>query len=559
MILQLISKGTGKENEVELYGERFERHCEEMLAYLYELAYGKYGSSSDIDGLVQDAIIAYIVKLRKGEAVEHPKAFLAACVKNLHNMQLRRKYKSDHVSFEDACGAIGEDPYEEIAEKESLSAEYEAVRREIGRLMEIYRSVTVKYYVHGKTVDTIAAELNVPRGTVLSRLSFAREQIKERITDMEKYSSISFEPKKATIGIWGYGGMHGEPFSLIHSDIESNILALAYENPVSVRAIADTMGMPTVFIEQAVESLVNGELMGRTERGLVYTRCFVCHYSDSFGNISLQESLAKENAQKIWDAAEKLLSPLIDRPQFAEMTEKQKGTMVLFVLLQALISSIHNASPVTHDNSALPERPNGGKWYATVTLSEYDEKRDSKYMSSGPVHVGYGKNYTMYDFQSVFGDAHWAYGKMKYTVNVRQALSLYAYLHCGKEKPESTVLPELIPEFEKLFIIRKDESGKACLDVPVLSFGEYNGYWRPAIKKLTKELDGMIGEKLKEIWLATKNRVPKHVDGREHFLHDGALGAYIVAQLLEITEQGLLPYRITVGKTPIIMVAYRDI
>ena len=159
----------------------------------------------------------------------------------------------------------------EIEEKEIMefqNAEYEAVRREIGRLIGIYREVTVKYYVHGQSVEQIATELNIPKGTVLSRLSYARDQIKEGLENMEKYSEISYEPKRIFLGIWGYSGLNKEPFSLIHSAIEENILILAYENPVSIRGIAETMGMPCAYIEPIVEALVKGELMGKTSGGL---------------------------------------------------------------------------------------------------------------------------------------------------------------------------------------------------------------------------------------------------------------------------------------------------
>ena len=76
-------------------------------------------------------------------------------------------------------------------------------------------------------------------------------------------------------------------------------LILAYENPVSVRGIADTIGMPTAYIEPLIDKLVEGELMGRTEGGLVYTRCFIQRQSESFGDIPAQEALADKNAEVV--------------------------------------------------------------------------------------------------------------------------------------------------------------------------------------------------------------------------------------------------------------------
>ena len=103
----------------------------------------------------------------------------------------------------------------------------------------------------------------------------------------------------------------------MRSDIEANILNLAYENPVSVRGIADTMGMPSAYMEPIIDSLVKGELMGRAAGGLVYTRCFVQRYEDAFGDIPAQEKLADQYASRVWEIVWKHLEPLTKRDDFA--------------------------------------------------------------------------------------------------------------------------------------------------------------------------------------------------------------------------------------------------
>ncbi|MBQ4040989.1 MAG: RNA polymerase sigma factor, partial [Oscillospiraceae bacterium] len=187
------------------FDKDFEKQCGEYLEYLYRLAENQYNDCPDIDNLVQDTLTVLIIKVNKGENVEYPKGFLSSVLKNKYNAWLREKYKAEYVEYSD--GAISE-TYNEFEEKEEVerkSEEYESVRREIGRLIRIYREVTVRHYVHGQTVEQISKELGIPRGTVLSRLSTARDQIKEGLENMEKYSQISYEPKTASIGIWGNG------------------------------------------------------------------------------------------------------------------------------------------------------------------------------------------------------------------------------------------------------------------------------------------------------------------------------------------------------------------
>ncbi len=546
------------------FSKDFEKRCGEYLEYLYELAEKHYNDCPDIDTLVQDTLTVLIVKVSKGDTVDHPKGFLSSVLKNKYNSWLREKYKEELVEFTD--GAISEtcDEFAEKEEVECQTQEYESVRREIGRLIRIYREVTVRYYVHGQTVEQIARELGIPHGTVLSRLSSARKQIKEGLENMEKYSQISYEPKTASIGIWGNGGLCGEPFSLMRSDIEANILNLAYGTPVSVRGIADTMGMPSAYIEPIIEVLIKGEMMGKTAGGLVYTRCFVQRYEDAFGDIPAQEKLAEKYAPCVWDIVWKHLEPLTERDDFAEMSDKQKATMLLFIMNQMLNEVMSKSRP---DNENIPkqppERPNAGRWLATLTIYEHGQKRDNPYDGSGPVCVGYSKSSDgkydcqMFDCQSLFGDAHWAYNQFKYRCSLQSILRFYASLLPCDVKTDNELLYELIPEFEKLCILKRSDDGEIRLDIPALPFTEVTKHWNPVCKVIKEELYDLLSDDLRRLWLKTKNRVPKHVDEAQYFIHAGAMGAYVKAQLLAIVNQNLMPYPVVVGKTPLIYIVYR--
>ena len=381
---------------------------------------------------------------------------------------------------------------------------------------------------------------------------------------MEKYSQISYEPKTASIGIWGSVGLANEPFSLVKSDIETNALILAYENPVSVRGIADTMGMPSAYIEPIIDRLVEGELMGRTAGGLVYTRCFVQMYEDSFGDIAAQEELASQYASRVWEVAWKHLEPLTKREELASMSGKQIATMLLFAMNQALTTVVVGSRP---DRDALPTkppaRPDTGCWLATLTVYEHGQGRDIKYEGSGPVVVNYknevgGRSVCrMYDCQSLFGEAHWAYGRFNYKCSLTSILRFYASLLPCDVKTDNECLYELIPEFEELGILKRGSDGEIGLDVPAITFDEMREHWEPAIKRIETELEGLLSGMLERLWKRHRNRVPKHVDEARYFVYSGSTGAYVKAQLLAIVEQGLLPYPVEIGKTPLICVLYR--
>ena len=146
------------------FDQDLEKQCEEYLSYLYEQAEHLYSDCTDLDVLVQDALMAWIVKLHKGETVEHPKGFLSAVLKNKYNGWLREKYKKEVVEYSEETLSDFGNEIEDRERAELQSEEYASVRREIGWLINIYREVTVRHYVHGHTVDQIAMDLKIPRG-----------------------------------------------------------------------------------------------------------------------------------------------------------------------------------------------------------------------------------------------------------------------------------------------------------------------------------------------------------------------------------------------------------
>ena len=162
----------------------------------------------------------------------------------------------------------------------------------------------------------------------------------------------------------------------------------------------------------------------------------------------------------------------------------------------------------------------------------------------------------MYDCQSVFGDAHWVYSKLKYKYTLRSILRFYASFLESGVKPENAVIYELIPEFEKLHILRRDENGEAKLDIPALTFEEAAGF-DAAANEAEADVRDILLDELKKVVENRRVKVPGHVDGAQYYEHDGALGAYTTAQLIAIAEQGLMPYRVEIGKTPLIYLIYK--
>jgi len=348
---------------------------------------------------------------------------------------------------------------------------------------------------------------------------------------------------------------------LLSSPIEGNLLYLAYQKPISIRTAAESIGIPVAYLEPIADKLVNGELLGRTDSGLIYTRCFMTNSSNSLGNIQAQEALADKYAERIWSVLYKNIEPLTKKESFTSMNDKQKATLMLYSVKMLTVKLTINPDVYKYiPYDQIPERPNGGRWLAIATEWENEENTVSKYSTSGPAYARCDEkeaSFEIIDFQSVFGNTHHSYGKLKYSCSVHNAARLIVSFINDNIRPDDDRICSLVPDFEALHILKKDENGKITPDIPILSFEERE-QWDDAISESANELIDEIKGELLTLIKSHKNNVPNHVDCREQFISDGALGAYAVAQMLAIANKGLIQYPITIGDTPVIVLIYRE-
>ena len=150
---------------------------------IYRLAYGLTRNASDADDLAQETFVrAYqaISRFRVGEPM-HP--WLSRITVNLAFSLFRRRKRRPETALEPLIEAGGQfagndDPAENTAVRERdrhLAAAFAELSPE-------HQSILVLRVVEGMSYDEIARALSLPPGTVMSRLSRARADLKTRLT-----------------------------------------------------------------------------------------------------------------------------------------------------------------------------------------------------------------------------------------------------------------------------------------------------------------------------------------------------------------------------------------
>ncbi|MEG0835948.1 MAG: RNA polymerase sigma factor [Christensenellaceae bacterium] len=204
------------------------------IDFLLSVALRKCENKEDAQDLTQETLLSALLYTAKGNKIDDLRGWLLTVMNRKFYDMLRKKYKQPLVSIGenfDIFDIIDECTF---CEDINVSDEEEKIRREIAFLTSLYREVAVRFYMNDQSVQLIAQVLGIPEGTVKSRLSTARNQIKKGFKNMESYTENSYKPIKLHIANSGNASIYDEPRSLVENDlIAQNLLFLAYEQPIT--------------------------------------------------------------------------------------------------------------------------------------------------------------------------------------------------------------------------------------------------------------------------------------------------------------------------------------
>lgn len=181
--LILGCQGVSLERAKSLVGELARRHLERLASFLY----GMTGDSAASLDLAQEAFVRVYKHRENYKEIARFSTWLYTIGRNLALNEIRnRKRRPGQIggaSDSQEMAAIGQVPADidtpaTVAEREDVAV---IVRREVMGLPEHYRTVVILCDLEERTYAEAAQILEVPVGTVRSRLSRAREQLEQRL------------------------------------------------------------------------------------------------------------------------------------------------------------------------------------------------------------------------------------------------------------------------------------------------------------------------------------------------------------------------------------------
>jgi len=196
--------------EIERYVERakrgdqqaFGRLVDEYKDKIYSYVSRMLGDPYEAEDVTQEAFVRAYRSLPRFRGASSFHTWLYRIASNLAIDVVRRRKRGDVAAFsldeplESDDGEYEREIADDTGSPEDASGTREtqvAVRRAIMELPEKLRDVMILYELQGETYEDIAEILDVPLGTVKSRLFNARGQLKDRLQSLVEAGEIEVE------------------------------------------------------------------------------------------------------------------------------------------------------------------------------------------------------------------------------------------------------------------------------------------------------------------------------------------------------------------------------
>lgn len=350
-----------------------EKLITDYIKPVFGFAVKRCRSIHDAEDLSQEIILKVFRALTLRDDIADPEKYIWRTARNcLVNYYRGKGKQSMGIPLEDISELS--EPAGFISDIEDRAAA-EKLQSEIAYLSKLQRRIIIAYYYENKKQSEIAAELNIPLGTVKWHLFEAKKELKRGMEMERKASELKFNPVVFdAVSVNGSVGEKGGADRFLRSALSQNIVYITLREPKTVAQIADSLGVSPVYAESEAEYL--------EEYG------FLIKQGDKYlSNVLIDETFAEINAlhDKMYGkAAELFANDLYDELTGSGILDDDTvkcdvlsgGRRDINYLLWALIPYIAALSgekdmdnAVSFEEAATP-RPDGGNYICCASVKD---------------------------------------------------------------------------------------------------------------------------------------------------------------------------------------------
>ncbi len=168
------------------YGEIVELYKDKV----FQLCYRMLGNHHEAEDIAQEAFIRAYVNIARFNMELKFSTWIYRIATNLCIDRIRKK-KPDFYLDAEVSGTDGLTMYSQVAAETNLPEEdlesielQEAIQRAISKLPEKYRTVIVLKYIEELSLNEISEILDMPLGTVKTRIHRGRESLRQQLRNV---------------------------------------------------------------------------------------------------------------------------------------------------------------------------------------------------------------------------------------------------------------------------------------------------------------------------------------------------------------------------------------
>ena len=329
----------------------FELYAWEYLAKIFYFCLKKTGDRYEAEELAVDISLTVLESLSKGRAPEN----FGAWVRTIAKRRFARWCERRRVWRENTVFQSDEDKQEpaddsHIDEKLIESEMYSSMRRELAFIAKEHRELLVSHYIECVGVAELSTRLDIPVGTVKTRLMRARKILKEGMDMAREFGKRSYRPEDIAFTASGMQP-DGLPWKAVGRKIPENILLEANNNPSTLEELSMGLGIAAPYMEDEISLLVDATLLEKV--GDKYVTNFFIADNETQYEIWKAEKAVSGKCAELLDEAMRLAQEKIESvPQTCGM-----DSTMWFLNIMMINDAVGGIYPPTVFN-----RPNGGTW-----------------------------------------------------------------------------------------------------------------------------------------------------------------------------------------------------
>ena len=259
----------GKTNQ-----DRMREYAENYMEKIFYFTLKKTGNYHEAEELTSDISVNVLSALHKGTVPENFSAWIWQIARNRYCFwaEQKRRRTENQISSEDLIEDVSNED-KDVSDITVHEEDLALLRRELAFIASDYRNIVAMYYLENQKISDISKRLQMPEGTVVSKLHRARNILREGMQMTRTFGKRSYDPEKFHFsGICNRKGDSGEPWCYMKSKLHQNIYLEGYGDPKTAETFALELGVALPYMEDELERLTRASLL--TKRDNRYETAF---------------------------------------------------------------------------------------------------------------------------------------------------------------------------------------------------------------------------------------------------------------------------------------------